>query len=252
MRARSRREGDAAQDFGEAGGFDRPEMFAGGKTCRRQTVGDHRKPIGIGALIAAAAHRRGDGPDRCCAVTMNLASDVTKTVRRRRPWKARRGILARRISGDRVRRSQVQPRLQDIGEFPFAGVVVENPFLQASRGLGGRGGIDALRRVESRRAIALVGDIERLGIGEPETEGKGRRALGRGGEAFQHAHVVGNDALGLQISGVVDDRRRRQARRRAGEANTVWASKRLTLGVETGGIDEVDSIYAVAAAPLLV
>jgi hypothetical protein len=65
-------------------------------------------------------------------------------------------------------------------------------------------------------AISFVGDVKRGGVGEPDPEGERCRVLDvcpRSCEALEHAHVVGDDALGWQERGIVEDRRRGQGGR---------------------------------------
>src|SRR5580700_9032687 len=129
----ARRERDAAQNLGEARGFYRLESLACGKARRREIVGDGDQLVRIGALIAAAADRRRDGPDRGGAVLVDAAGKVAQAVGGRRPWQPGRRVVAGGIVINRVGRAQPQSGLQDVSHGPSA--VVEDPFLQSRRGL---------------------------------------------------------------------------------------------------------------------
>ena len=66
---------------------------------RGQRVGDRDQLVRVGALVAAAAHGRGDGPDRGRAVRVDPAGDVAQPVGGRRPRQAGRRVVAGRVAG---------------------------------------------------------------------------------------------------------------------------------------------------------
>src|SRR5579872_963883 len=98
----------------------------------------------------------------------------------------------------------------------------------------------------ARIAVALIRDVHRICVGEPDSEGKDVSGVGGeiGIEALQNAHVVRSHALGLQHRRIVGDPRVRQ--------RGAWLRKTDARGGAglAGSIDEVNGVDAVTAAAL--
>src|ERR1700729_364499 len=73
--ARSRRERDAAQHFAAGGRPYRAEALRGWGRGGSQLIGDHHQLVRVCTLVAVAADRRGDRPDRCCPVGVDATVD---------------------------------------------------------------------------------------------------------------------------------------------------------------------------------
>src|ERR1700750_500389 len=86
--AGARGEGHAADDLVIARGDDGGELLARGERGRTELVGDRDELIRVRALVAAAADRRGDRPDRDGPVLADLTGDVPQAVGGRRPRQA--------------------------------------------------------------------------------------------------------------------------------------------------------------------
>src|ERR1700723_4531152 len=135
----SGRERNAAQDFSEASLAKREESFMRGDGGVRVLNGvEHRDElIGVCALIAVSANRRGDRPDGDMTILAHYACEVAKTVRCRCPGQAGGRVRSSWIVPDRVRHAQVQTVLQCIDQIPGVGGRIENPLLQSGCGLCG-------------------------------------------------------------------------------------------------------------------
>ena len=104
------RERDAAQHLGKARRSQRAEALARRKGGGRHVVGDRHQLVGVGALVAVSADRRGDAPDGDGAVAVEAAGDVAQAVGGGRPWLAGRRIGA---GGDEAVDGAVWPGLPD-------------------------------------------------------------------------------------------------------------------------------------------
>src|ERR1700693_2168281 len=101
----SGRERNAAQDFSEASLAKREESFMRGDGGVRVLNGvEHRDElIGVCALIAVSANRRGDRPEGDITIRANYACEVAETVRCRCPRQAGSRVSSSWIVLDRVR-----------------------------------------------------------------------------------------------------------------------------------------------------
>ena len=110
----------------------------------------------------------------------------------RRPAVA--GLMRGRVIRDRVGLAQVQAVLKHVGHLPRA--ARQDPFLQAGgRAAGGVG----------EHAVALIGHIQRGGVGEPDPERiivGGAGGLGGGGREVRAATVMGAAAAVASVGRV--------------------------------------------------
>lgn len=212
---------DAVAEFHRDGGQDRfrrqtglplATYFSGLKIrwVLKNVPGVREQFVGIGTLVAAAADGGGDRVDSHSAIAIDDSLEVAKAVGGRRPRKtgaAGAVIVAGGIdtsvarTGNGVGSTEVQAVGQSVGELPLAEAGVEYPLLESSRGvIGGRGGSVEAGDCGAGIAAAFVGDIERGGVGKPDAEGIADAGVGfrfESGKAFQDAHVVRLNAIGL-------------------------------------------------------
>ena len=241
-----RRERHAAEHLAGAGGTDGLERLAAGRG-RRQPIGDRHELVRVGALVAAAAHRRGDRPDRRGAVAVDAARDVAQAVGRRRPRQARRPGCSRSDSrgpctaargsarSGACRRASTTPAVGSNTHFCRPAVVCA----AASVYVPGRART-CCRRCPRRRRTACVGLANQIPNGNAVV-GLGQRRR----EPVQDAHVVRRRRPAVwSTRRVVGDRRGRQLRARLRQADAVRA-RAVPVGV-----DEVHGVDAVAAAAL--
>lgn len=125
-------------------------------------------------------------------------------IRSRRPWQPCSAIVAGWVAVDGVRYAQLQSGLQNIRQVPLSLCGIEYPLLQPCRGL--RGGHCIQTIGIGVVTVALISDIHSVGIREPDSEWERSRIRGGSREAFQHAHIVGVETLGLQQGRVIVER----------------------------------------------
>src|ERR1700722_12947214 len=103
-------ERNAAQESCEAGFAKREEPFRRGAGGGRVLNGvEHRDElIGVCALIAVSANRRGDRPDGDITILAHYPCEVAKTVRCRCPGQASGRVGSSWIVPDRVMHTQGQ------------------------------------------------------------------------------------------------------------------------------------------------
>ena len=217
----------------------------GGQGCALQVVDDGHESVGIGAGVTAAADGGGDGPDGHGAVEIDRAGEVAQAVGGGRPGIAGGGVGAGGIAGNGVCRADVEAAGERVGQFPLAGGGVEDPLLEAGEGLCGGVGVDIAGAGE---AVAFIGYVEGVGVGEPEAEGEVDGVDGfiarwwgsRRGRTCCSADPGSDIGAGLAIE---VERRGGQLCAGRGQADAVGAGG-------AGGVDEVDGVDAVAAAAL--
>ena len=152
--------------------------------------------VGVGAYVAVAADSGGYGPECDEAVAVDVAGEVADAAGCGRPGKVGGWVNAGRITGNGVRYAEIEAGLKGVGEVPGVGCGVEDPLLQASCCLCSGVRVEVCA---TGVAIALIGNVEGVGVGEPEAEGSSywiSVLCQRRRKASQDADVVGQ-ASGL-------------------------------------------------------
>jgi len=130
-----------------------------------ETVGDLHEEVGVRALITTGANCRGHGVNRHDAVTADLPRDAAAAAR---GW-----VKRRRVVRYTVRHADIQAILQNVLHLPEA--VHALPLLHAGSSEAGSVGHIPVDRGTDQRSIALIADVQRVFVGEPNSERKGDR-----------------------------------------------------------------------------
>src|SRR6202789_1668959 len=138
-------EGNAAENFGEAGCANDGELLVGGRggVAVAQGVGDGDEAVGVCALVSATADRGGDAVDGDLAIAVEGAGDVADAIGCRRPGKFGHGVIARGVVVDGVGDAEFEASLERVSAAPGFGGGVEDPLLDACGGLRGGVGIES-------------------------------------------------------------------------------------------------------------
>jgi len=140
-----------------------------------QLIRDDHQLVWIRPLITISANRRGDSIDRGRAVSVHHTCDIAQTIPAWRPGKSGCRITTAWIIGDGVRNTQLQTRLQGVGQAPLSGLRVEDPLLQSGSRLGGGVGVYPIG--EGIVAVTFVSNVQGVGIRKPDSEREGGLAL---------------------------------------------------------------------------
>src|SRR5580692_6760509 len=114
-------------------------------SCQRYRSGVNETPRSTSANLAARTMRK---PSPAAGTVAASGSVISTSLFGSAPWSP--PPLTVEVT------AQVQARLQGVGQLPLR--AVEDPLLQAGRGLRGRRGVGPAR--ERCGAVALVGDVQ--------------------------------------------------------------------------------------------